>query len=269
MIQPQGGSIWGNINTCIEIALNIYYIYAEHGEGIAISKEKAEAALSEKGVKAGIEEDGFLYYGKDDTMDIPLYEILKKRLETSHRLEEQIIKQMKELEQHGHISLPDYFGECPPPAVEGTVDQVRNGIYFVEYDNTTQFAVEKTVAENFLSPLAFDYGEEKDGYLYYSLDKCAIPLYELKSIFRECQECITSEVNLISTLCERYPYYRDAFNALVSPEEQIPESCAEPGNFIRQQREVEEAPIYEEETAMEEASGLEEYGESVDYGFEP
>ena len=27
-MQPQGDSIWGNINLCIEIALNIYY-YAE------------------------------------------------------------------------------------------------------------------------------------------------------------------------------------------------------------------------------------------------
>ena len=32
MQQPQGASIWGNINTCVEIALNVYYIYAEHGD---------------------------------------------------------------------------------------------------------------------------------------------------------------------------------------------------------------------------------------------
>ena len=26
-MQPQGDSIWGNINLCIEIALNIYYFW--------------------------------------------------------------------------------------------------------------------------------------------------------------------------------------------------------------------------------------------------
>ena len=73
MQQPQGASIWGNINTCVEIALNVYYIYAEHGEGIVFSKEKASQALSAKAIEAGKEDGEYLYYGKDDTMDIPLY----------------------------------------------------------------------------------------------------------------------------------------------------------------------------------------------------
>lgn len=41
-MQPQGDSIWGNINLCIEIALNIYYLCGEKGEGIVIPKEQAE-----------------------------------------------------------------------------------------------------------------------------------------------------------------------------------------------------------------------------------
>ena len=72
MQQPQGASIWGSINTCVEIALNVYYIYAEHGEGIVFSKEKASQALSAKAIEAGKEDGEYLYYGKDDTMDIPL-----------------------------------------------------------------------------------------------------------------------------------------------------------------------------------------------------
>ena len=40
-MQPQGDSIWGNINLCIEIALNIYYLCGEKGEGIVIPKEQA------------------------------------------------------------------------------------------------------------------------------------------------------------------------------------------------------------------------------------
>ena len=115
MQQPQGASIWGNINTCVEIALNVYYIYAEHGEGIVIGKEKAEQTISAKAVEAGNEDGEYLYYGKDNTMDIPLYEILQKRLEFSRRLEAQLVEQMEEIKHHGRISLPEYFGECPPP----------------------------------------------------------------------------------------------------------------------------------------------------------
>ena len=45
-MQPQGDSIWGNINLCIEIALNIYYLCGEKGEGIVIPKEQAEKDIS-------------------------------------------------------------------------------------------------------------------------------------------------------------------------------------------------------------------------------
>ena len=45
-MQPQGDSIWGNINLCIEIALNIYYLCGEKGEGIVIPKEQAEKDFS-------------------------------------------------------------------------------------------------------------------------------------------------------------------------------------------------------------------------------
>ena len=37
-MQPQGGTIWGNINLCIEIALNIYYLLGEKGEVTNSSK---------------------------------------------------------------------------------------------------------------------------------------------------------------------------------------------------------------------------------------
>lgn len=54
-MQPQGDSIWGNINLCIEIALNIYYLCGEKGEGIVIPKEQAEKDFSPETVAAGKE----------------------------------------------------------------------------------------------------------------------------------------------------------------------------------------------------------------------
>ncbi len=268
MQQPQGASIWGNINTCVEIALNVYYIYAEHGEGIVIGKEKAEQTISAKAVEAGNEDGEYLYYGKDNTMDIPLYEILQKRLEFSRRLEAQLVEQMEEIKHHGRISLPEYFGECPPPSEGESACKVRNGIYFVNREGQTEndsieFAVEKTVAENFLSPMAYEYGEERNGYLYYSADSCAIPLYELKGIFHECQDCIASEIDLISTLCTCYPAYRHAFNKIVPEAEQIPDSNGMPGDFLNR---------HEEEKAIRDTEPMEQldddYGENREYGYE-
>ena len=54
-MQPQGDSIWGNINLCIEIALNIYYLCGEKGEGIVIPKEQAAKDFSHETVAAGRE----------------------------------------------------------------------------------------------------------------------------------------------------------------------------------------------------------------------
>jgi len=62
---PQGDSIWGNINTAVEIAVNVYYIFAENGEGIMIPKDKAKDAISEKAAAAGMEDNGYLCYGRE------------------------------------------------------------------------------------------------------------------------------------------------------------------------------------------------------------
>ena len=82
-MQPQGDSIWGNINLCIEIALNIYYLCGEKGEGIVIPKEQAEKDFSPETVAAGKESDGYLYYPKGEAMEMFRQEMLQKRCLTS------------------------------------------------------------------------------------------------------------------------------------------------------------------------------------------
>ena len=62
MNHPSGESIWGNINTALEIALNIYVIVAtdENGverEGIMVPKDKAKEILSDKAISMA-EQDG-------------------------------------------------------------------------------------------------------------------------------------------------------------------------------------------------------------------
>lgn len=86
-MQPQGESIWGNINLCIEIALNIYYMAGDKGEGIVIPREYAEQNFDKKTVEAGKESDGCLYYPKGEAMDVPLYEMMRKRAAMARKME--------------------------------------------------------------------------------------------------------------------------------------------------------------------------------------
>ncbi|MDR2888767.1 MAG: hypothetical protein LBV33_02880 [Lachnospiraceae bacterium] len=78
MQQTPGDSIWGKVNQCVEVAIEIFYLWGERGKGLAVSKEYAEKNLSAQTVAAGKEEDGRLYYEIGDTIDAPLMEILGK-----------------------------------------------------------------------------------------------------------------------------------------------------------------------------------------------
>ncbi len=129
-MQPQNGSIWGNINLCIEIALNIYYIVGEHGEGIMIPKEHAAANFSEKTVAAGKESEGCLYYPKGETMDMPLYEMLQKRAATARKVELAATAQMADIREKEQGAVSALFeGIRPPTCSEPERKCIREGIY--------------------------------------------------------------------------------------------------------------------------------------------
>lgn len=55
-------SIWGSINTCFEMGLEIYKIFGKGGDGVAIPTDKAKELLSEKALSQGTEKDGFIYF---------------------------------------------------------------------------------------------------------------------------------------------------------------------------------------------------------------
>ena len=98
----------------------------------------------------------------------------------------------------------------------------------------------------------------------------ALPLYELKEVFPECQEIIISEESLYATICTHYPAYRERYNALVAQGQQIPQIDAPVNLFLQEQldrgqTEAEKETVYEE--AFAEEADEDEYGEQVDYGF--
>jgi len=270
--QPQGDSIWGNINTVVEIAINVYYIFAENGEGIMIPKEKAGDIISEKAASMGKEDNGYLCYGRDENMEIPMYEVLQKRVDACERIRQKALEQMEEIKREGNLRLTDYFGECDPPGTtpEGKADnhqKVRNGIYFVETGDMAYFAVQETVADNFLSPMACVAGEKKDGYIYYDLTTSAIPLNELRQVYSEIDSLIVSEDSLKATLVASFPTYLSAYNSIVQEEARIPPIEAPVALFLQQQLDVCQN-IVDIEQSSEQVADY--FGEQVeDYGFEP
>jgi len=232
----------GKLNTCIEIALNIYYVVADKGNGIMIPTDKAKQTLSLKALALGEEADGYLRYPEGGTMDIPMYEVLQKRAASCDKLKEQALAQMKEIERDGRLRLTEYFGECAPPdntpkGIVDKLDKVRNGVYFVNSSDEQSFAVHEAIADYYLSPVAPELADKKGEYLFYSITSCAVPINELKGIFPEDGNLIVSEDSLYSTLNTNFPDYVSQYNTLyntVNEDEHIPQVEAPTAMFLQQ-----------------------------------
>ena len=163
-MQPQGESIWGNINLCIEIALDIYFMIGENGEGIVVPKERAEEVFSEKTVEAGKEADGCLYYPKGDTMEMPLYEMMQKRAALARKMEIAAAKQMEQIRGNGSGAADSLFAKIAPPAeTEYVICCARDGIYLTG-GNEMQLLVAEQLAEHFLTPYACEFARNENGY---------------------------------------------------------------------------------------------------------
>ncbi len=206
---PQGESIWGTINTCVEITLNVYMIVAVDGqgierEGVMVRKNAVKDTLSEKAAAMGREDGDWLCFD-EDKKDIPVYEVLQRRMALCRRMESVVMKQMEEIRRDGKLSLTDYFGECAPPeeTPAGQVDDrlhVRNGIYMTQDKESLKFAVHEAVADNFMSPMAAECGSRQGDYLFYDTASSAVMLNELKNVFDEVSALVISEDSLYATL---------------------------------------------------------------------
>ena len=274
---PQGESIWGTINTCVEIALNVYMIVAVDGQGIErkgvmVRKNAVKDTLSEKAAAMGREDGDWLCFD-EGKKDIPMYEVLQRRMALCSRMEAVVMKQMEEIRRDGKLSLTDYFGECAPPVETpaGQVDDmlhVRNGIYMTQDEESLKFAIHEAVADNFMSPMAAECGSRQGDYLFYDTASSAVMLNELKNVFDEVSALVISEDSLYATLDQKFPAYKQLYNACVPKEEQIPEADAPAELFLavqleaaRDREEPESRPMEEERPEEME----EEFGEQIDY----
>ncbi|MPM44810.1 hypothetical protein SDC9_91492 [bioreactor metagenome] len=278
MNHPSGESIWGNINTALEIALNIYVIVAkdENGierEGIMVPKDKAKEILSDKAISMAEQDGDWLCYG-EDTKDIPMYEMLQRRVAACKRMEAKAMEMMEEIRRDGKLRLTDYFGECAPPTQQEKDSPppvpVRNGIYFVQSGGQDFFAVHEAVADNFMSDMAVAFGNRQGEYLLYDLTTAAIPLFELSQIYEEVGDLIVSEDSLLSTLNTNFKTYVLYYNDLLQEEAKIPPVSAPVSLFLQKQLDRSANEPEPSDCKDDAARESHDHGEEAeDFGYEP
>ena len=278
MNHPSGESIWGNINTALEIALNIYVIVAtdENGierEGIMVPKDKAKEVLSDKAISMAEQDGDWLCYG-EDIKDVPMYEMLQRRVAACKRMEAKAVEMMEEIRRDGKLRLTDYFGECAPPAQQGKDSippvPVRNGIYFVQSGGQDFFAVHEAVADNFMSDMAVAFGNRQGEYLLYDLTTAVVPLFELRQLYEEVNDLIVSEDSLLSTLNTNFKTYVLYYNELIQEEAEILPVNAPASLFL--QKQLDRSANEPERTDFKEDAVKESHDhgeETEDFGYEP
>ena len=275
MHQQPTTSIWGTINSCVEIALNIYMIVVqdENGKehtGIMARKDTAKQTLSKEAIEKAKEKGEWLYFD-EEVKDIPMYEILQKRVALCKQIENEARRELEEIRKNGKCSLTDYIGECSPPAEEENckkedMKKIRNGMYFIKYKQEMKFAIHKEVAQSYLSTFGIEFGEKKGDYYIYDLTTSAIPLYELKNIFEEVNSLIISEESLYSTLNQKFPMYTNHYNMLYSKDSQeeyrIPKKNGPIDLFLEVQLGEEEK---EEEAELWQGEYEQDFNEETDF----
>lgn len=241
-------SLWGNVITSAEIALQVYEIIAEYKKGIVIQKEQAEKLLSPKAIVLGEEKDGYLHYEDEQKSMIPAYELLQKNVVTDPEFKEKY-GSPEQIEKEGRFFSPEYFGVLEPPLTSpwGEVTQstvLHNGVGIFQSEERSAFAVHQTISDLFLSGMAQQQAVVEGNYLFYTFDSnCAIPIYELSASHPQVLALISDEDSLVHTLCEDFPEYVDFHNRHVEEWGFIQDVSAPKGLFLQMQWEQEQGYI--------------------------
>ena len=266
MRQSQGESIWGNINLSIEIALNVYQIYADNGKGIMV-KANDKHNLSESTLEKGVKDSEGNVYFDEETQKYPMLEILQNREIQTKAALAAIEQQRQELLNGKSITdfdLNDFIGKHDPP--ENVKEEVRNGIYFTLDNDEVGFAVHEAVVSNTMSTFATDFAIKDGEYFHFDMAHSAIPIVELKETFPEVEALVISEDSLYATLNENFPYYVKQYNEACTEERQMPNVTSATNLFLAMQLKGErEQPNV---GADELDYAHDDYGEEVDFAFE-
>ena len=230
-------SIWGSINTCVEIGIEIYQLLGKSGDGIAIPTDKAKELLSKKALAQGTEKDGFIYFESPNKSMVAAYELIKNNKITDKGFIDEI-GGLKSIEADGPLIAPEYFGEFALPAIyeNESLEQIANGVLLISDANCAFLAVHKTLANYELSLIAEEFGRKKDDdYLYYDTTTAAIPLFELSQTNEVVKDIVISDESLRATLCNNFNTYVTVYNSEFAKDKPIENADAPTCMFLQKQ----------------------------------
>lgn len=233
MSRPNNESIWGNINSILEISLNIYEIYAEHGEGIFVMKE-AKNTLSDKALALGQETEEYIAFD-DSVKDVAMYEILKAKNENSEVYNMDDIRQIADIESTGKYRYPEYFGEIEMP--QDSKEEVCRGIHFINTRQGLELAIHQNVAADYMTEMSREAGSRQGEYLTYNLNLACMPIFELSKVFTEVNALVLQKDSLYATLTENFTAYTEEYN-LEAHHDQIPNVIAPKNLYLAEQLKV-------------------------------
>lgn len=219
--------LWGTITTSKEIAPHVYWIEAQeynapfneearfYHEGIAIKCEVAQKTLPSRALAFGEEDEGYLYYDRETTMHIALFELLTAHYITDY----QTIREFDadNLKTEGKLFLPDYFGGFEfnaTPLEESTwlINTLANGIWAIRTIQQLEIFIHILVAETELSDIAIELGIKKGDYLCYDGATCAIILYELSKVHKTIENILGSRTEILNIIKSKFPAYAATMN---------------------------------------------------------
>jgi hypothetical protein len=288
-------SVWGSINTCLEIGLEIYQLYCEccvSGEkkcGITLPADKANEILSEKALSQGVEQDGFIYFESPNRFLAPLFELLK-----SAKINDQdfinSVGGIDGVEQSGRAANPEYFGSLPLPDYdipfdansyvksnrnEVIINEIRSGLSIVKNDELRfVISVHKTLAERDLTAEALRYSHQEDDFYIFAPCSCAIALHELSIKYPEINEAIRHRESMVQTIITEYPNYAEYWNNNHAEQgEKIKPNGSLSMMFLQEHYDFEAdrtqtavSEFIENERARELDNGFEPYDEELEIG---
>ena len=252
MAKPQE-SIWGNINTCAEIGIEVYRLVCRDSKGqmktgIAIPADRAKDVLSEKALALGTVQNGFVSYEAPDKTLVPLYELMKAGGITDRHIAHRL-RDLEALERNGKASVPEYFGCLPLPQTEfprgylgkpdtegRTVSEIRSGLSIIkDKEHHLYIAIHEALAFRNLSSEARKLSEKVDGFYLFDSISCAIPLRELALHYPEVNDIIVNRESLEQTIVSKAQNYVVFWNSeRAGPGDEIKANGSIPMMFLQE-----------------------------------
>lgn len=221
---------WGEFRVAELVCPGLYIMGTGHGDCYVVLKEWADTIFSSEALAYGINEGGAVFFPSHDGEcgdQVVRYEIT--RYLTLQGRPASPYDSLYSQALYGAEMAPGYFGAPVPPVdtPHGRMTrylELQKGIFLLETDVCDQMlAISFPIWASELTPTAQELAEltEHDrskginstmGYLFYTRERCAAPLYELLPHHSELERYIVSRPALISAIWKHCPAYGVAMN---------------------------------------------------------